>query len=130
MLLKCHYHLHALVEFKMDVVEQRVEKDKSLDIFGMIPSISEPTPELVNIEHLIFRHYQVDVKDIKCRLQWWEKHDNMFFTVGFCVRQILGIVGSQIETNKLFSLVGILANLRRCCLQSENLDKLIFVNKN
>ncbi len=54
----------------------------------------------------------------------------MFFTVDFCVRQILGIVGSQIETNKIFSLVGILANLRKCCLQSKNLDKLIFVNKN
>jgi hypothetical protein len=38
----------------------------------------------------------------------------MFFIVGFLVHQILGIVGSQIETN----------------LKSNNLTKLIFVNKN
>ncbi len=68
MLFKCYYHLHPMVEFKRDVVEQKVEEDKSLDIFGMIASINEPTIELVNVEHLIFRHYQVDVKNIKCRL--------------------------------------------------------------
>ncbi len=30
----------------------------------------------------------------------------------------------------LFSLARILTNFRRCCLQTENLEKLIFVNKN
>jgi hypothetical protein len=30
----------------------------------------------------------------------------------------------------IFSLVGILTNLRKCRLQIENLEKLIFVNKN
>jgi len=33
MLLKYYYHLHPLVEFERHVVEQEVEKDKSLDIF-------------------------------------------------------------------------------------------------
>jgi len=42
----------------------------SLDIFEMTTYISEPTTKLVNRELLIFRHYQVDVKDIKCPLQW------------------------------------------------------------
>jgi hypothetical protein len=46
----------------------------------------------------MFRHYQVDVKDIKCPLQWWEKHESMFLTIGFHARQIFKIVESQIET--------------------------------
>ncbi len=54
----------------------------------------------------------------------------MFPIVGFCAKQILGIVGSQIETKKILSLAEILTSLRKCCLQSENLDKLIFVSKN
>jgi hypothetical protein len=54
----------------------------------------------------------------------------MFHTIGFCARQILGMVGFQIEIEKIFSLVGTLISLRRCHLQSENLNKLIFVNKN
>jgi hypothetical protein len=54
----------------------------------------------------------------------------MFPTIGFCARQILTIVGFQIETKRIFSLVGILTSFRRCCLQLIFLDKLIFVNKN
>jgi hypothetical protein len=113
---------------KGGVVNQRVEEDMSLDIFEMIASTSEPLMELVNKELLIFRCYQVDVINIKCPLQWWEKHENMFPTSGFCARQILEIVGSQIEIERIFSLVEILINLKRCHLQLENLNKLIFVS--
>jgi hypothetical protein len=42
----------------------------------------------------------------------------------------LRIVESQIETKGIFSLARIFTNLRRCRLQTENLEKLIFVNKN
>jgi hypothetical protein len=57
----------------------------------MTSNTSEPTTELVNIEVLIFRHYQVDVKDMKCSLHWWEKHESMFPTFDFCAKHILGI---------------------------------------
>jgi len=80
--------------------------------------------ELVNKELLIFRCYQVDVKDIICSLQWWEKHESMFLTICFCAKQILGTIGFQIETKKI-SLVGILPSFRRCHLQSKNSDKLV-----
>jgi hypothetical protein len=33
-----------------------------------------------------------------CFLQWWEKCETMFFTIGFLTHQILNIVESQIET--------------------------------
>jgi hypothetical protein len=56
-----------LVEFER-CVEQRVEKDKSLDIFEMIVNTSELAIEFANRELLIFKRYQVDVKDIKCPL--------------------------------------------------------------
>jgi hypothetical protein len=42
----------------------------------------------------------------------------------------LGIVGSQIKTKKIFSLVEILTNLKKCCWQIIFLKKLIFFNKN
>jgi hypothetical protein len=72
----------------------------------------------------------VDVKEIKCPLQWWEKHEAMFLTIGFFVREILGIVDSQKKFEKIFSLARILTNLRRCHLQLKNLEKFIFMNKN
>jgi hypothetical protein len=73
--------------------------------------------EFVTREQLIFKRYQVDPKDIKCPLQWWGKHEAMFPTIGFLACQILGIVGSQIEIERKFSLTCILTNLKRCCLQ-------------
>ncbi len=54
----------------------------------------------------------------------------MFLTIGFLTDQILNIVGSQIETYIYFFVVRIVINLRRCRLHVENLEKLIFVNKN
>jgi hypothetical protein len=66
--LKCCYHLHPLVESKMGVVDKKVEKDKTLDIFEMTTSTSEPTTKLVNKELLIFIRYQVEIKDVQCPL--------------------------------------------------------------
>jgi ABC-type dipeptide/oligopeptide/nickel transport system permease component len=41
----------------------------------------------------------------------------MFPTIGFCGRQILEIVGFQIEIEIIFSWPGILTSPKRCCLQ-------------
>jgi hypothetical protein len=49
---------------------------------------------------------------------------------GISCCKILGIVGSQIETEIIFSLTRILADLRRFKLQLENLKNSIFVSKN
>jgi hypothetical protein len=70
-----------------------------LDIFEQIASTNEPVEALVK-ESLIFRRYQLDVKDTKCPLQQWQKHEAMFPTIGFLAQQILDVVGSQIETKK------------------------------
>jgi hypothetical protein len=72
----------------------------------------------------------VDAKDIKCLLEWWKKHETMFSIIGFLVKHILEIVNFQIETMIFFPLTKILTNLRKCHLQSKNIEKLIFVNKN
>jgi hypothetical protein len=54
-----------------------------LDIFEQSASTNEPIKKLVKRELLIFRRYQLDVKDIQCLLQWWHKHEAMFPTIGF-----------------------------------------------
>jgi len=54
----------------------------------------------------------------------------MFLIVGFLGCQILGIVGSWIQIEIMFSLTSIPTNVRKCQLLSKNLEKLMFVNKN
>ncbi len=41
----------------------------------------------------------------------------------------LGLWDYKIEIEKIFSLVGILTNLKRCRLKIDNLDNLIFIKK-
>jgi hypothetical protein len=47
------------------------------------------------------------------------KIEAMFPIVRFLTQHIFGIVGLQIETGMIFSLVGILTNIKRCCLQTK-----------
>jgi hypothetical protein len=58
----------------------------------MIASTNELAKEFVNKKLLIFKRFQENVKEIKCLLQWWEKHETMFPTMGFLACQKLGIV--------------------------------------
>jgi hypothetical protein len=116
MLSKCHHHLHPLAKFESDFANINVDEDSNLDTFEQIAKTSEPTKELVNMSS-IFKQYQVNLKEIKCFLQWWQKHESIFPTVGSFVCQILGTFGSQIEAERIFSLVEILTNLRRCRVQ-------------
>jgi hypothetical protein len=44
----------------------------------------------------------------------------MFPTIGFMAYQILNIIGSQIETERIFFLVDILTNWKRYHLQLHN----------
>jgi len=60
--------IHWLNLKRVLLIKGWVEKDRSLDIFEMTASTSELAMKLVNRELLIFKHYQVDVKDIKCPL--------------------------------------------------------------
>jgi hypothetical protein len=59
----------------------------NLDIFEMAIRTNEPTKEIVKKRFLIFRHYQMDVKEITYPLQWWEKHEVMFSIIKFFAHQ-------------------------------------------
>ncbi len=101
MILKCYHHFHPITKY-VGCVDQIIDEDYRLDIFQQIASTSEPTKEFVTKELLIFRHYQMDPKDIKCLFQWWGKYEAMFPTIGFLARQILNIIRSQIEIEFFF----------------------------
>jgi hypothetical protein len=60
--------------------------------------------EIVTRELLVFRRFHVDLKEIKNPLQWWENHESRFPILFFLTKQILGIIGSQIEIECIFLL--------------------------
>jgi hypothetical protein len=60
----------------------------------------------------------MDSKDIKHLFQRRVKHETIFPNVGFLAWQILEIIGSQIEIERIFFFsTDIFTNLRKYCLQ-------------
>jgi hypothetical protein len=82
----------------------------------MINNNKEIVKEIVIKEFLDFRRFYVDLKEIKNPFKWLEKRESRFPIMAFLARQILGIISSQIETKHIFSLIGILTNMKRCHL--------------
>ncbi len=52
-----------MVEYGL-VPNMQIDEENNLDIFYMSAGMSEPTKEVVNKELLMFKRFQMDVKDI------------------------------------------------------------------
>ncbi len=57
----------------------QTNEESILDIFEMFVGTIESTKEAVNKELMMFRRFQVDVKDINV-LERWAKHESLFPT--------------------------------------------------
>jgi hypothetical protein len=55
MLLKCHHHLHLLLESKSAIADQGVHENYNLVILKIIANTSKLSKELDNRELLIFK---------------------------------------------------------------------------
>jgi hypothetical protein len=66
----------------------------------------------------------------KIESNWWKENGSKFPYVAVLAKAFLSIPGSQIENKRVFSVAGILTNLRRICLAIDNCSNLIFINKN
>ncbi len=94
-----------------------IDENYSLDIFKMTTNTNELVKKIVYTNFFNFERFQLDVENIKKKFQWWEKHESMFPTIGFLAHQILSIIGPQIETERIFSLVGVFTNFKKYRLQ-------------
>lgn len=99
-------------------------------LFGAPASTAEASKGLLLGELSLFRRLVVEPINVACPLLWWKEHESRFPTVAFVARQFLGIPGSQIECERIFSIAGILTSLRRCRLGTENLNALVMIQKN
>jgi hypothetical protein len=68
MLLKCYHHLHHVVDCDVEFTKHKSNENNNLDVFEMITNSSEPITKLINKELVIFKRFQVNIKEIKCPL--------------------------------------------------------------
>jgi hypothetical protein len=81
MFIKCHHYLHIVTRFEISC--QNPNKNCGSNIFEQIASTNELMKKLVGRKLLIFKRYQVHIKNIKCPLQWREKHKSIFLIIDF-----------------------------------------------
>ena len=99
-------------------------------LFGAPASAEEACEGILIAELSLFRRLTIVHPEAEEPLTWWKLNASRFPSVSFLARQILAIPGSQIETERIFSIAGVLTSLRHCRLGLNNLDSLIMINKN
>jgi len=76
-----------------------------------------------------FRFKKVTKEKAKNPLEWWRVHKVQFLYVGFMAQQILGIVGSHIEVERVLNVANICTSLQCPRLDIENIEMLISIYK-
>ena len=63
-------------------------------------------------------------------LAWWKKNMSHFPTLARIAREYLAIPAMSTPSKRMFSASGYLSSQRRSRLSGENLNQLVFLNKN
>lgn len=63
-------------------------------------------------------------------LKWWKENRLLFPELAALARKRLSIAGTSVPSERLFSAAGNLLSAKRSSLAPENVDMLLFLNKN
>ncbi len=77
-----------------------------------------------------FHTFDVPFEEAKDPFLWWSKHEGQFSIVAYLAKVILGILGTHIGIERIFSIANILIGLCHCQLGPYNLDLLVPLIKN
>ena len=76
-------------------------------------------------------NYSSDLSDVNTNpLLWWKSHDHTYTHLAELARRRLTSPGTSVPSERLFSAAGNLVSAKRNCLLSNNIDMLLFLNKN
>lgn len=75
--------------------------------------------------------YQREKVDINANpLTWWSDNAVKLTHLSKHAQKCLTVCGTSVPSERIFSAAGNLVNAKRACLKSDNIDMLIFLNKN
>lgn len=63
-------------------------------------------------------------------LQWWKSHLDKFPKLSIVAQAFLGIPGTSVPSERVFSCAGDIVTATRSCLDPDLVDKLIFLKMN
>ena len=63
-------------------------------------------------------------------LEWWKENAERFPTLSRVARQLLCIPATSVPSERIFSTAGNIVTKKRASLKPDNVDMLVFLNKN
>lgn len=63
-------------------------------------------------------------------LVWWRLNAHKYPLLSVAARQALVVQATSVSSERIFSVAGDLVSAKRSCLEAENINSIIFVNKN
>jgi len=63
-------------------------------------------------------------------LEWWKINEPRFPNLSQLAKAVIGIPATSTPSERLFSVAGNVVSKKRTCLNPENVDIILFLNKN
>jgi hypothetical protein len=105
------------------------------DLFGdvFITKVQEPTrlTPLAVIQHEEAMYQEEPCIPPTCNpLDWWKVNNYRFPNLAVLAKAYLGVPGTSVPSERVFSTAGDIVNAQRAGLSSKNVDMLVFLKKN
>jgi hypothetical protein len=95
-----------------------------LGVFGCLASYEEDILGFIKVESHLFKRTLMPIIPFNL-LIWLVKHEGQFSNIAFFACQCMGIVGSHIKIEKIFSMAMVIINLKQYQLGIDNLDNWV-----
>lgn len=69
-------------------------------------------------------------KEFGTSLSWWKHNHFLYPLLARVAKKFLGVPGTSVPSERVFSITGMLVNKQRSSLHPDNVDMLTFLNKN
>ena len=109
------------------------KKTAMSDLFGELFTTGEqhPKPLSATIEGEVALYRAAESLHIDGNpFQWWKLHQHKFPCVSKHAKRYLCVPGTSVASERVFSTAGDIVSATRSCLSPENVDMLIFLQKN
>ena len=108
-----------------------VEED-ILDYAASSGSSGSNSPNDSRLSNIIEKEVSLYCSDdeIDHALEWWRLNSHRFPNISQFARHMLCIQATSVPSERLFSAAGNLVTSKRASLHPDNVDKLLFLNKN
>ena len=110
-----------------------IKKDPESDFLSdiIITSVQPPPPLNQKIETELNAYLnEPSIELNSCPLAWWKNKCHLYPSIALVARRTLCIPATSVPSERIFSAAGFCSDKRRSNLAPENLDMLIFLNKN